>query len=112
MDLICKMLQGGSIDGMLGFYTRHVLRGTQRFASVVQVESGCTDILVPAGYEIICGRGTDDVESLRKVYTLRILNVDEDDYTRWFCYHLKADVKSNAIFLLQSSECASSSVSL
>ena len=70
-----------------------------KFAQVIQSATGCTNKVVPSGYDIICGDGTDNITSDKKIYSLHIKNVNREDFTSWYCYQFTAEKASKDLHL-------------
>ncbi|XP_041355342.1 uncharacterized protein LOC121372969 [Gigantopelta aegis] len=60
-------------------------KGAEEPAYMLQDGSKCSEHNNIPGYKAKCGKGTDDVDSDDKLYTLQIALVKEDDATNWSC---------------------------
>ncbi|XP_041355790.1 uncharacterized protein LOC121373300 [Gigantopelta aegis] len=59
--------------------------GAEEPVYMLQNGSKCSEHNNIPGYKAKCGKGTDDVDSDVKLYTLQIARVKEDDATDWSC---------------------------
>ena len=95
--LICLLYQRvAQRTGHMEFYRREN-KQPRKIAYVNQKKKSCTPGSSPSGYVVICGNGTDNVMNEEKLYNLKILGVQADDFTRWYCYHAVVRQKSNEI---------------
>ena len=101
VNLVCTLIQEGRLVGTLAFFRRTSGRTPHNLAQVRQTAKGCANKVVPSGYDVVCGVGTDNLISHKKVYTLQINYVRREDYSYWYCYQFTAEKASEEIHLLQ-----------